>query len=167
MTIITAGQHMPGARFAFPILSLLLVITWSSGFVGIRFASAEAPVFLVLFWRTLAAGLILGYGYLATERLWLPIGFHFSWNFALGPIFGFPVSGIDLPAWLMHNPSGPVVWTGGAFGPEAGVLGIIAMALGWLGIRYFRRLWYRPGQAALETGAESPDNKMQDESRVA
>ncbi|GEM_PF-973833 len=116
---------------------------------------------------TLAAGLILGYGYLATERLWLPIGFHFSWNFALGPIFGFPVSGIDLPAWLMHNPSGPVVWTGGAFGPEAGVLGIIAMALGWLGIRYFRRLWYRPGQAALETGAESPDNKMQDESRVA
>lgn len=59
MSIIAAARRRPGARLAFPILSLLLVITWSSGFVGIRFASAEAPVFLVLFWRTLVAGLIL------------------------------------------------------------------------------------------------------------
>jgi drug/metabolite transporter (DMT)-like permease len=43
----------------FPALALLLVISWASGFVGIRFAADEAPVFVVLFWRCLMAGLIL------------------------------------------------------------------------------------------------------------
>jgi drug/metabolite transporter (DMT)-like permease len=35
------------------------VISWSSGFVGIRFASEDASVLLVLFWRTLVSGLVL------------------------------------------------------------------------------------------------------------
>lgn len=42
-----------------PALAILLVICWSSGFVGIRYASEEASVFLLLFWRTLLSGLIL------------------------------------------------------------------------------------------------------------
>ena len=42
-----------------PVMAVLLVIGWSSGFVGIRFANAEASVFLLLFWRTLLSGLIL------------------------------------------------------------------------------------------------------------
>lgn len=46
-------------RLLFPLLATLLIVLWSSGFVGIRFASGHASVFLVLFWRTLVAGLIL------------------------------------------------------------------------------------------------------------
>jgi len=42
-----------------PLIAAVLVISWSSGFVGIRFASEEAGVGLVLFWRTLVSGLIL------------------------------------------------------------------------------------------------------------
>ena len=50
-----------------PILALLilllleaaLVISWSAGFVGTRFAVSHAPIFLVLFWRNLTSGLIL------------------------------------------------------------------------------------------------------------
>lgn len=42
-----------------PLLATLLVIGWSSGFVGIRYANREASVFLLLFWRTLLSGLIL------------------------------------------------------------------------------------------------------------
>ena len=40
-------------------MATLLVIGWSSGFVGIRYASEGASVLLVLFWRTLLSGLIL------------------------------------------------------------------------------------------------------------
>lgn len=47
------------ARLMFPVLAALLIVTWSSGFVGIRYASEDAPVLLVLFWRTLVAGLVL------------------------------------------------------------------------------------------------------------
>jgi drug/metabolite transporter (DMT)-like permease len=38
---------------------MLLIIGWSSGFVGIRYANQEASVMLLLFWRTLLSGLIL------------------------------------------------------------------------------------------------------------
>lgn len=46
-------------RFLWPLMATLLVISWSSGFVGIRYASEQASVTLVLFWRTLLSGLIL------------------------------------------------------------------------------------------------------------
>lgn len=46
-------------RYLWPMMATLLVIGWSSGFVGIRYASEEASVTLVLFWRTLLSGLIL------------------------------------------------------------------------------------------------------------
>jgi drug/metabolite transporter (DMT)-like permease len=36
-----------------------LIVSWSAGFVGMRFALDYAPVWLVLFWRTLVAGLLL------------------------------------------------------------------------------------------------------------
>lgn len=46
-------------RLLWPLLATLLVVGWSSGFVGIRYAAEEASVMLVLFWRTLLSGLIL------------------------------------------------------------------------------------------------------------
>jgi drug/metabolite transporter (DMT)-like permease len=42
-----------------PALASLLILGWSSGFVGIRYTSTEANVALLLFWRTLLSGLIL------------------------------------------------------------------------------------------------------------
>jgi drug/metabolite transporter (DMT)-like permease len=41
------------------LLETALVICWSAGFIGIRFASDHAPIFLILFWRSLGSGLVL------------------------------------------------------------------------------------------------------------
>lgn len=41
------------------LLEALLVICWSSGFVGMRFAADQAPVVSILFWRSLVAMLVL------------------------------------------------------------------------------------------------------------
>ncbi|MER8456394.1 DMT family transporter [Mesorhizobium sp. M0092] len=46
-------------RILYPLLAGLLIIAWSSGFVGIRYASEEASVAVLLFWRTLLSGVIL------------------------------------------------------------------------------------------------------------
>ncbi|RAZ86977.1 EamA/RhaT family transporter [Mesorhizobium hawassense] len=46
-------------RLVWPLIAAALVVSWSSGFVGIRYASGNADVMLVLFWRTLISGLIL------------------------------------------------------------------------------------------------------------
>ncbi|WP_438754017.1 DMT family transporter [Pararhizobium sp. O133] len=59
MTVQSLVPALPRNRFLWPLLATLLIIGWSSGFVGIRYASQEASVVLVLFWRTLLSGLIL------------------------------------------------------------------------------------------------------------
>jgi membrane protease YdiL (CAAX protease family) len=78
------------------------------------------------------AGLLFGLAYVVTGELALPIGLHISWNFAQGNVFGFPVSGTDAGASLLstRTPAGsPAWWTGGAFGPEAGLSGMLALLL--------------------------------------
>ena len=41
------------------LLEAALVVCWSAGFIGIRFASDHAPIFLILLWRSLVSGLVL------------------------------------------------------------------------------------------------------------
>jgi membrane protease YdiL (CAAX protease family) len=55
--------------------------------------------------------------------LWLPLGFHFAWNYAQGPVLGLPVSGLTaFGVGSISRLVGPVLWTGGSFGPEGGLL---------------------------------------------
>ena len=86
------------------------------------------------------AGLFLALPYLLTRQLWLSIGLHIGWNFFEGVVFGFPVSGTDSFHLLRHTVSGPVLWTGGAFGPEAGLLVIPALIFGSLLVFAYTRL---------------------------
>jgi uncharacterized protein len=76
------------------------------------------------------AGLFLAYAYLRTKQLWLSMGLHIGWNFCEGTVFGFPVSGLDIYRLVHHNVIGPELWTGGDFGPEAGLIVLPALALG-------------------------------------
>ncbi len=60
MTDQSLSQPSPTERrFVWPLMAALLIVSWSSGFIGIRYASQEASVMLLLFWRTLVSGLIL------------------------------------------------------------------------------------------------------------
>jgi drug/metabolite transporter (DMT)-like permease len=52
----------PSRLWALVVLVLLeaaLVVTWSAGFIGVRFANDHAPIFLILLWRSLISGLVL------------------------------------------------------------------------------------------------------------
>lgn len=80
-----------------------------------------------------AAGMLFGLGYILTGRLALPIGLHMSWNLFQGVVFGFPVSGDKEPASILSiSQTGNPLFTGGSFGPEAGLLGIAAALVGIL-----------------------------------
>jgi len=77
-----------------------------------------------------AAGGFFAFGWIRTRQLWMPIGLHIGWNFFEGNVFGFPVSGIGVMGLIRQAPTGPVALTGGAFGPEAGLIVLPAMAVG-------------------------------------
>ena len=72
------------------------------------------------------AGILLSTAYIKTHSLWLSIGIHFSWNFTQGCIFSFPVSGqVSKNTITTLSQTGPEWITGGAFGPEGGILSTI------------------------------------------
>lgn len=88
------------------------------------------------------AGVLLSAVYLRSRSLWAATGVHLGWNWAMAGL-DLPVSGLDLvdaplydavvaePAWL----------TGGAFGPEGGLVGTVAFAVGFLAV--MRMAWFR------------------------
>jgi len=79
------------------------------------------------------AGLWLGLPYVLTGELGLSIGMHIAWNFCEGCLFGFPVSGSAAMATILAiQQKGPELLTGGLFGPEGGMVGLLAMLLGCL-----------------------------------
>tara|TARA_R110000765_G_scaffold19381_1_gene50918 strand:- start:645 stop:1550 length:906 start_codon:yes stop_codon:yes gene_type:complete len=63
-----------------------------------------------------------------TGRLALSIGLHASWNFAQSKIFGFAMSGNASDGALLDGqPTGSDFWTGGSYGPEGGLVGVIGL----------------------------------------
>jgi drug/metabolite transporter (DMT)-like permease len=58
---IASARPGPGLRAIVVLIAIetALVVCWSAGFVGIRFAIDHAPLFLILFWRSLVSGLVL------------------------------------------------------------------------------------------------------------
>jgi len=81
--------------------------------------------------NTFLAGILLCLAYVRTRSLWFPFGIHIGWNLGLGPIFGFPLSGMDISS-IWNTETGGEVWmTGGAYGPEGGFLvtGIMIAAI--------------------------------------
>lgn len=98
-------------------------------------------------WGALAiaveAGGMLTAAYVATRKLWVPIGLHFGWNVAASAIFSTEVSGANTPQGLLDaSTSGPALLTGGEFGPEGSVLSILFCVLV---AAVFMRLAYRRG----------------------
>jgi membrane protease YdiL (CAAX protease family) len=98
--------------------------------VGILFAFMHAnnpDVTYIALANTAGFGVVFGYAVLRSRDLWLPIGLHFGWNFAL-PIFGVNVSGLKMKmtghelVW-----SAGQLWSGGDYGPEASLLTSVVM----------------------------------------
>jgi membrane protease YdiL (CAAX protease family) len=75
--------------------------------------------------NTVLWGILLGYSFLRSRDLWLPIGLHFGWNVVL-PLFGVNLSGltIEVTRYSYRWDLLPI-WSGGAYGPEGGLLATI------------------------------------------
>ena len=84
------------------------------------------------------AGILLGTVFFAPGGIWAAWGAHLGWNLSLAAL-GAPVSGLPLAIPVLeYSPGGPGWLSGGAFGPEGGILatvamiGAIAVAIRWI-----------------------------------
>lgn len=93
------------------------------------------------------AGALLALAYLKTRSLWFVIGVHGGWNWVLAAPLDQPVSGLffDMPGYDVRE-VGPDVWTGGAFGPEGGLVATAITVAGAFWLARTRRI--QPSEAA-------------------
>lgn len=83
------------------------------------------------------AGFVLGVSYIHTKNLWLPIFFHLSWNYFLGPIYGFEVSGLVFNTTIVQEVVGSDVISGGKFGFEGSLILTALLIIGFFAIDKF------------------------------
>ena len=112
--------------------ALLLALVVSSVVFGLLHMSNPHASWISTV-NIMLAGIFLGLGMILTGNLSISIGLHITWNFFQGNVFGFPVSGTRTGATLIATELvGPKWLNGGAFGPEAGLMGLAAMLIGSL-----------------------------------
>jgi membrane protease YdiL (CAAX protease family) len=110
------------------------------------------------FINTALAGVWLAVAYLRTRSLWFPLGVHWAWNWALGALFGLPVSGINdlAPHPLFRGTDlGPAWLTGGSYGIEGGLACTITLVISTIFILRTRIVSATPEMRAL-TSQENP-----------
>lgn len=140
MRNLAEGLHW---RSITPRAALLLAYLLSAVLFGLAHQGGENAGALTTPFLALN-GLFLGLGYLLTGELALPIGLHIGWNFFQGYVFGFPVSGSGHEVALFAiQQGGPPAWTGGAWGPEGGLIGLLALLAGSLAIIAWVRWTHR------------------------
>jgi uncharacterized protein len=136
--------------------AVLLAWVASSVFFAVLHADNPSATSISTF-NIVLAGLMLGFGYVLSGELAIPIGLHITWNLFQGGVYGFPVSGFGPfgATLLATEQGGPDLWTGGSFGPEGGLLVPAVMLLGICLITLWIRL--RTGRISLHTPiAEGP-----------
>jgi CAAX protease family protein len=99
-------------------------------------------------------GVLLGYAFLRSRDLWLPIGMHFGWNAVL-PLFGVNLSGltIEVTRYFYKWDLTPL-WSGGAYGPEGGLLTTIFATILFFALHLMP---VRPQWAAIAKSLNEPD----------
>jgi hypothetical protein len=115
--VFRSVEDMAGSWVAVVVSSLLFgflhLLNPAGTFVGAVYISIEA-------------GLLLAATYLLTRRLWLSMGVHMAWNYALSAIYSGVVSGgVGDPGLIRATITGPDFLTGGSFGLESSIFTLL------------------------------------------
>lgn len=138
-----------GVRHGVAVATALTSVLFGLGHATNPNASVLSVATIALYGGFLAAG------YLLTGRVAVPVGLHVTWNLSVSSVFGFPVSGVRTPVTLVAvEQRGPALVTGGRFGPEAGLVSLVALAAGVGALALWVR--WRQGTVGLHDSVARP-----------
>jgi membrane protease YdiL (CAAX protease family) len=137
-----AGEELLFHGYAFQLLARTIGAFATILPVGVLFGfrhSGNPNATLLSVANTMGWGILLGYAYVRTQALWMPIGMHFGWNLVL-PLFGVNLSGIVIPVsgHELHWKTGDL-WSGGSYGLEGGVLTSLVVIVLFIVVQRFTR----------------------------
>ncbi len=92
--------------------------------------STNQGIGLIPYVNLTLAGILFATMYFKSGNLWMCIGYHITWNYLQGYVYGFKVSGNDATGILLTEPIGNTMINGGAFGPEGGLYVTAIMVIG-------------------------------------
>jgi membrane protease YdiL (CAAX protease family) len=109
-----------------PVIATLLA---SAGFAFAHRYNPDVGAFALL--NIFVAGVMLSVAFLRTRSLWFATAVHLGWNWQMAGPLDLPVSGLELFDAPLYEPVklGTPWLTGGSFGPEGGIAGLIALLL--------------------------------------
>ncbi|MBP1756713.1 MAG: family intrarane metalloprotease protein [Firmicutes bacterium] len=117
----------------------ILAIYIISGVIFALMHSANSGIGLLPYMNLILIGMLWAYSYMKSGNIWLPIGYHITWNYFQGDVFGFKVSGTTEKGILTTSYPKNNIFNGGDFGPEGGLFVTLVIVLGFLAIRYYYR----------------------------
>ncbi|MCB2298172.1 CPBP family intramembrane glutamic endopeptidase [Clostridium tagluense] len=119
-------MNVLGARY-----NVAVGLSVSSSIFGLmHFANPNVNILAII--NIVLIGLFFGMYVIKTNDLWGACGLHAAWNWTQGNVFGFEVSGQKVAAGSLLNLrlTGSEWFTGGSFGPEAGIAATIILCIG-------------------------------------
>lgn len=95
-------------------------------------------VTVLSFANLILSGVFFSLYFIISENIWGVCGLHFAWNFALGNIYGYKVSGFEPVGGtiLKTTQTGSDFLTGGNFGPEGGFASTLVLLVGIIVLIY-------------------------------
>ncbi len=85
-------------------------------------------------------GILFAYMFDMTNSLWLSIGYHMTWNYFQGNVFGFAVSGTTPHGiYNVSTVDGSNLWTGGSFGLEGGLMATLFILIGFIATNLYAK----------------------------
>lgn len=156
---LTRGFMLQSSGVALPgwlaVLLPAVVFTLFHGVLVKPFAFAS-----IFFFALMVTFIVLRQG-----ALWIAIGIHTGWNFAMGNLYGIPVSGLPphttSAIFLAPSDSAPAWLTGGEFGTEASLPADIVLVIAALAAFLVFRRWdaSRKRTSTLVTSGQSDEQR--------
>jgi hypothetical protein len=146
-------QQLPRALatqwlYAYVLVSVLVLVL-RRGWIAVLAASAIAAGVHLLSpgtntFTALSLALMVmagGFAFVSTGRLWMSVALSYGWLLSEGPIFGFSSGGFQVRhPWFQQEILQFTEWSGGVYGPDASLFGLIAKALIVVAVVWLRGL---------------------------
>lgn len=96
--------------------------------------SLNPEVTMIGFANIFLVGILFAYLFIKSGNLWMPIGYHITWNYFQGDIYGLSVSGMQRKGIYQTQVISENLINGGKFGPEAGLITTLVILAGLVAV---------------------------------